>query len=142
MSTPNVRISILGVLMSISVLICSASEIRDGKPRFSTFPSYPEQARLAHAAGTVRVWFALDDKGSVTDAGVISGNSMLRNEALNVVKTWRFDRGQLPSNVRLETEFVFVLGTQSVKSVPKLTVSITDFRRVEISSEIYVKTVE
>ena len=67
---------------------------------------------------------------------------MLRDAALDVVKSWRFAPNALPENVRLETQFVFSLDVQSTAGEPTLHVSITDYQRVEVKSELYVKTIE
>jgi hypothetical protein len=44
-------------------------------------------------------------------------------------------------NARYETDFVYDLRPQSEPGEPKLTVSMTDFRRVEVVSESYIVTV-
>jgi TonB family protein len=103
---------------------------------------YPERARAAHVAGTVKLWFVLDANGGVAQAQAVSGNSMLRDAALRIVKSWKFPEDSSPSNVRHETEVVYVLNVQSRRGEPKLTISMTDFRRVEVISGIYVEAIQ
>jgi TonB family protein len=99
------------------------------KPVHSDLPTYPELARYARIVGTVKLWFMIDDSGAVTQTGTISGHPILRDAALTVVKSWKFQSNDIKPNVRYETEFI----SQPVE--PKLTVSMTDLRRVEVVSE-------
>jgi TonB family protein len=102
---------------------------------------YPERARAAHVAGSVKIWFTLDAKGVVTQAGVISGSALLSEAALSTVKSWTFEPGALLPNIRINTEFVYGLNIQAKEGSPKLTVSMADYRHIEIISELYVKPV-
>jgi TonB family protein len=74
---------------------------------------YPERARAAHVAGSVKIWFTLDAKGVVTQAGVISGSALLSEAALSTVKSWTFEPGALLPNIRINTEFVYGLNIQA-----------------------------
>jgi TonB family protein len=103
---------------------------------------YPERARASRVAGTVKLWFMLNGTGEVAEVGIVSGNPLLRDAAAEAVKSWKFQPNILPPSVRLETEFVYVLAVQANEGEPKLTVSVTDFRHVEIISELYVKPIE
>jgi TonB family protein len=120
----------------------AASNASFPKPTSSASPVYPEGARAARVAGIVKLWFMLNANGEVAEAGIASGNPLLRAAVLEAVKSWRFQPNILPSNVRFETEFVYVLNVQANEGEPKLTVSMTDFRHVEIVSELYVKPIE
>jgi len=111
------------------------------KPIYSELPTYPERARYAHVVGPVKLWFVVDESGAVSQAAIVSGNIMLRDAALSAVKSWKFRPGSVQPNVRYETQFVYDLKPQSKLGEPKLTVSMTDLRRVEVVSEIYVATV-
>jgi TonB family protein len=133
-------IAILLVFAAMATLY--ASEGTFLKPISSELPMYPEPARRAHVAGTVNLWFMLDGTGAVTRAQSVSGNSMLRDAALSTVKSWRFLANSMEPNVRYETEFVYTLEVQRKNGQPTLKVSMTDFRRVEIVSGLYVETVE
>lgn len=125
-----------------AVAMLSAAEETFPKPISSELPMYPERARSAHVAGTVNLWFMIDGTGAVTQAQSVSGNSMLRDAALSTVKSWRFSANSMQPNVRYETEFAYTLKAQQTNGEPKLTVSMSDFRRVEIVSELYVEAIE
>jgi TonB family protein len=103
---------------------------------------YPETARNARVEGVVKLWFVVDAGGEVIETGIISGNPLLRDAAANAVKSWRFQPNILQPKIRFDTEFVYVLNIQSKEGEPQLTVSMTDFRRVEVTSELYVKPIE
>jgi len=112
------------------------------KPIYSALPTYPEQARKAHVAGAVKLWFVLNQKGEVARSGIISGNSLLFTSALSTVQSWRFRPEAIKPETRYETEFVYTLDIQSTSGEPKLCVSMTDSRRVEVHSELTVRTIE
>jgi len=105
------------------------------KPVHSDLPAYPELARYARIVGTVKLWFMIDDSGTVTQTGTISGHPILRDAALTVVKSWKFQSNDIKPNVRYETEFIYDIKSQPQPVEPKLTVSMTDLRRVEVVSE-------
>src|SRR5947209_6595972 len=111
------------------------------KPIYSELPTYPERARYAHLVGSAKLWFMTNESGAVTQAGIISGHPIFGDAALSVVKSWKFQSGAIKANVRYESEFVYDLKSQSQSREPKLTVSMTDFRRVEVVSEIYTPTI-
>ena len=111
------------------------------KPIYSELPTYPERARSAHMASSAKLWFMADASGAVTQAGIISGHPIFADAALSVVKSWKFQSGAIKANVRYESEFIYDLKSQSDRVEPKLTVSMMDFRRVEVVSEVYVRTV-
>ena len=122
------------------VALCTPNEFFP-KP-ISQLPMYPERARAAHVAGTVKLWFVLDENGSVAQAESVSGNSMLREAAVEIIKSWKFQPERIQPRKRYETEFVYQLNVQSTGGEPKLTVSMTDLRRVEVVSEVYVTAIE
>ena len=130
------------LLVTVSMTARSASKELFPKPIFSQLPMYPELARRAHVAGTVRLWFVVNGNGEVVEVQSISGNPMLRDDAVGVVRTWRFPANSIASNVRHETEFVYVLNAQLNEGEPKLTVSMADFRQIEIVSEVHVDVIE
>lgn len=112
------------------------------KPLSSILPMYPEVARSAHVAGSVKLWFTVNEKGEVAGVGAISGNSLLRDAAIAVVASWRFQPDAIRANAKQETEFVYNIEEQSSAGDPKLTVSMADFRRVEITTELYIEPIE
>jgi len=142
--TPSFRCRLTGR----NTLACLGSPYYDAvefkkflpKPIYSELPTYPELARYAHLAGQVKLWFMLDESGAVSQAGVVSGHPIFGDAAFSTVKSWKFRPGIMQTNQRYETEFVYDLRTQSELGEPKLTVSMTDFRRVEVVSELYTPT--
>lgn len=103
---------------------------------------YPDLARQAHVVGTVKLWFVPDRDGQVSQAQVISRNPLLRDAALSIVKSWRFRQRTLRPAVRYETEFVYVLNVQESEGAPRLTVSMADYRKVEVATELYIMPIE
>ncbi len=132
------RLLVFLVLMFAGVL--QAQEL--SKPTSSVLPSYPEKARQARVTGVVKLWFVLNEGGAVSQAEVISGHPMLAQSALQDVKSWKFAAQSARPNTRYETEFVYNLDAQMKKGAPKLTVTLADFRRVEVNSELYVEAIE
>jgi TonB family protein len=130
------------LLVAAGAAATSASSRLFPKPIYSELPVYPERARTAHVAGTVKLWFVLDESGSTAQAKLLSGNSMLGDAAVSIIKSWKFRPEDIQPNIRYETEFVYVLNVQSKRGEPRLTVSMTDFRRVEVVSELYVDAIE
>jgi TonB family protein len=130
--------AISALFVAASVLEVSASGDIYPKPIRSELPMYPEMARKARVAGTVKAWFLLDENGEVAQVEVISGPPLLKAAAVNIVKSWKFQLdSMIRPNARYETEFVYVLDIQWVEGSPKLRVSMLDFRRIEIVSELY-----
>jgi len=136
----------LGCVMALLVAAGAAGRApankRLPKPVSSDLPTYPERARAARVAGTVRMWFVVNALGEVARAQVVSGNPMLRGAAIKVVRSWKFRPDSIRPDERHETEFVYVLDVQSKEGEPKLTVAMRDYRRVEVVSQMYVETVE
>ena len=135
----------VGIICLVMLWAVTAIHAADGlfpKPTVAELPVYPERARTARVARAVKLWFLLDANGRVSDAGVTAGNPLLRDAALRNVESWKFRPGSLAPQVRLETEFVYMLGVQQKPGEPKLTVTMVDFRLVEVVSELYVETIE
>jgi protein TonB len=55
-----------------------------------TAPVYPPIAKSAHVSGTVVIQATISKSGSIENARVVSGPPMLRQAALDAVKTWHF----------------------------------------------------
>ena len=139
---PLKLLAIAILVVTFQGLILYSADATVPMPTSSALPMYPARARFAHVEGRVTVWFVVDGQGNVVQAGVASGNSMLSGAALNIVRSWRFAAGDLAQDVRHQTEFNYVLGGQEKKGAPKLTVSMTDFRRVQVQSGLYVEAIE
>ncbi len=82
----------------------SASALEEVKPE------YPRIAKATRTQGNVEVGLRLDAKGHPIQATVMSGNAMLRNEALKAARSWKFtparENGRaVPSDFRIIFEF-------------------------------------
>ncbi len=55
-----------------------------------TTPDYPEIARNSHVSGVVSVSITITPQGTVADARAINGPALLRQPAVNAVRSWRF----------------------------------------------------
>lgn len=64
--------------------------VMQGQLLVKTQPVYPQIARAAHVSGTVVLHAIIAKDGTIQDLRVISGNEMLRNAALDAVRTWRY----------------------------------------------------
>ena len=54
-------------------------------------PVWPEAAQRANVRGTVLVEFTIAPDGSVMDARIVRGNSLLNEAALDCVRQWRYE---------------------------------------------------
>jgi len=55
-----------------------------------TAPAYPPIAKTARVSGTVVLQAVISKTGTIDDVHVISGPEMLRQAAVNAVRTWRY----------------------------------------------------
>ena len=112
------------------------------QPRLSSsrLPMYPPLGLATRTEGIVRLTFLLNERGEVTEVHVVSGPKLLSDAALEDVKTWRFS---MPHDLfrtewRYDTKFVYRLSghEEETNQSPKLSVSLSDFRHVEITSQL------
>ena len=68
-----------------------------------TAPIYPPMAKNARVSGTVVIQATISRNGTIENSHVVSGPAMLRQSALDAVKTWRF-RPYLLSGEPVEVE--------------------------------------
>jgi TonB family protein len=68
-----------------------------------TVPAYPTIAKVAHITGTVVIRAVISKNGTIVNADVISGPTVLRKAALDALKTWRY-RPYLLNNEPVEAE--------------------------------------
>jgi TonB family protein len=64
--------------------------VLNGKALSLPKPSYPAQARAAHASGVVAVWVSIDETGKVISASAVAGHVLLRPVAVEAAKLARF----------------------------------------------------
>lgn len=55
-----------------------------------TPPVYPSIAKSAHVEGTISIGATITKSGALTNLHVVSGPGMLREAAMNAVKSWRY----------------------------------------------------
>jgi periplasmic protein TonB len=77
--------------------------VAEGMLLHKTAPVYPQIAKTAHVSGTVVLGANITKSGSLTNLHVLSGPAMLRDAALEAVKTWRY-RPYLLNNQPVEVE--------------------------------------
>jgi protein TonB len=78
-----------------------------------TQPIYPSIARSARVQGTVVLQAKISPFGKVTNLQVVSGPPMLRQAAIDAVKTWQYRPYTLnnqPTEVDTSVNVVFSLG--------------------------------
>ena len=77
-----------------------------------TPPIYPAIAKAAHVSGTVQIQATISKAGSVKEMSVVSGPVMLRNAAVDAVRTWRYRPYMFnnePTEVQTTISVVFTL---------------------------------
>ena len=70
---------------------------------YKTIPQYPTIAKAAGVQGTVVLQAMISKAGTIENLQVISGNQMLRQSAIDAVKTWRY-RPYLLNDQPIEVE--------------------------------------
>ncbi|MGD0787033.1 MAG: energy transducer TonB [Terracidiphilus sp.] len=93
-------------------MISVAASIMAGRAISRTPPAYPAFARTARVDGTVALHATISKAGTIENVSVISGPSMLRQAAIDAVKTWRYKPYLLdnePVEVETTVNVVFVL---------------------------------
>jgi protein TonB len=78
-----------------------------------TSPVYPQIAREARVSGTVVIQATISKSGTIENLRAVSGPTMLRQSALDAVKTWRYRPYMLdgePVDVETTVSVNFTLG--------------------------------
>lgn len=76
-------------------------------------PVYPLIAKTARVSGTVVLQATISKTGTITDLHVVQGPAMLRQSAVDAVRTWRYRPYKLnnePTDVQTTINVVFSLG--------------------------------
>ena len=74
---------------------------------------YPPVAKTARVSGTVELHAIISKDGTIKDLNVVSGPAMLRQAAIDAVRTWRYKPYKLnnePTAVETTINLVFTLG--------------------------------
>jgi len=66
-------------------------EISGGKLISSPRPIYPENAKLNHIQGSVKLLARVDETGHISDIKLISGPELLRGSSIDTVKHWLYE---------------------------------------------------
>jgi TonB family protein len=96
--TGNVR----PVVKSLKPVVIS-SGVASGMLIRKTPPVYPSIAKTARVAGTVQLGATISKTGAIEDVRVVSGPAMLRQSAVDAVRTWRYKPYEL-NNEPVEVE--------------------------------------
>ena len=94
-------------------VISVAASIMAGRAISRTPPAYPAFARTARVDGAVVLHATISKAGTIENVSVISGPPMLRQAALDAVRTWRYKPYLLdnePVQVETTVNVIFVLG--------------------------------
>jgi protein TonB len=78
-----------------------------------TAPTYPQIAKQSRVSGTVVIEATISKAGSIENLRVVNGPTMLRQAALDAVKTWRYRPYLLdgqPVEVETTVDVAFTLG--------------------------------
>jgi protein TonB len=78
----------------------------------STPPVYPQIAKAARVAGTVVLAASISKTGAIENLRVVSGQPMLRQSALDAVRTWRYKPYKVnnqPAEIETTINVVFSL---------------------------------
>ena len=89
-----------------------SGSVMAGRAVSKTPPVYPRFARDARVDGTVVLHATISKAGTISNVSVISGPQMLRQAALDAVKTWRYKPYLLnnePVEVETTVNVIFVL---------------------------------
>lgn len=68
-------------------------------------PVYPELARRMHVSGVVVVQLTVAPDGSVSDAKIESGHTLLGAAAQDAVKRWRFEPAPETTSMTVDVNF-------------------------------------
>jgi protein TonB len=83
--------------------VAVSSRVTEGLLIYKTIPVYPAIARAAGLSGTIVLAATISKNGTIEDLRVQSGPAMLRQAAIDAVKSWRY-RPYLLNNQPVEVE--------------------------------------
>jgi TonB family protein len=98
-------------------------------------PTYPPLARQARIAGVVKLTFVLSgNAGEPTNVAVISGHPMLKDAAIENVKTWKFTNSYAEGTYQTTFRYRFS-GVQGTHSAPRI-VTFHSFHQVDVVADL------
>ena len=68
-------------------------------------PDYPPVLRMRQIGGTVRIQITITPKGTVENARVLGGNSILGESAVAAVKKWKYAPAETATTTTVSLEF-------------------------------------
>ncbi len=101
------------VKAALSKPLAISSGVATGMLIQKTPPIYPAIAKSARVAGTVQLHAVIAKNGTIKDLQLVSGPEMLRQAAIDAVRTWRYRPYKLdnqPTEVETTVNVVFTLG--------------------------------
>ena len=120
-----IRIATVPCLLAFCIAMAAQSE-----PSLIAvnMPTYPPLARQARIAGVVKVTFVLTgNAGEPTNVELVSGHPMLKDAAIENVKTWKFKNSYAEG--KYETTFDYRLPSSGPQKV-----TFESFHRVEVAT--------
>jgi protein TonB len=90
-----------------------SSGVATGMLIHKTPPVYPPAAKAARLSGTVEVHATISKDGTIRDLRAVSGPEVLRQAAVDAVRTWRYKPYELnnePVEVETTVNVIFSLG--------------------------------
>jgi TonB family protein len=122
------RIATVSCLLAFCIAMAAQSE-----PSLIAvnMPTYPPLARQARIAGVVRLTFVLSgNDGEPTNVEVVSGHPMLKDAAIENVKTWKFNNSYACGKYQTTFRYGFS-GAEGTHSV----VTFHSFHQVDVVAD-------
>ncbi len=103
-------------------------------------PNYPPLAQQARIEGIVKIRISINEKGDVVDATAFSGHEMLKHQAVENVKTWKFAPTPGAKVLELFMTFLYSIEGREIPMTPRKCAHITmDLpTRVEITAPPFI----
>jgi TonB family protein len=79
----------------LATLLPQGGRTKEPELLFSSAPIYPAMARQAHVEGQVTIDAVIDTTGKLTNMTIVSGAPLLRQAALDSLRTWKYQPGYL-----------------------------------------------
>lgn len=96
------RWALVFVMLTSSTLVCCGSQ-RQLTVVQATAPNYPSMAKMAHIEGDIVVEVNVAPDGKVSDATIVSGPPLLRQESVAAAREWIFAKGPKQSRKQMLT---------------------------------------
>jgi TonB family protein len=113
LANPIASLPVASVVAKKPEIVTLSADVTAGLLLNKTPPVYPPEAKAARVSGTVVLEGIISKTGSIENLRVISGPDMLRQAALDAVKTWRYKpyllKGE-PFEVVTTINVIFTLG--------------------------------